>query len=456
MKKLFATLSRTPKITAAVITAAAAILIPATLWAWGPERPTFTVENAAPYVTFNSITNHHHVGDERNFVRIKEAGTDTNFSDKVSLKAGKTYEVMVFYHNNAKRELNDQMGQDGKPVGVAVNTKAQVKMPGRVAAKSTATITGLISASNANPATVWDNAYATTESAVALRYVQGSAEIASSNGAVKGQKLPNELFTTGTKIGYNQLDGVLPGCNEYSGYITYQFVVDKPDFTIDKQISVDNGNTWAESAKAKPGSTVQYRLIYKNVGTVQQNNVILKDSLPHGVNYLKNSSQIANSVTGGKYKETVDGITSDGGYKIGTYAPNGNAYFKYSAKIVDNDSLKQCGVNNLVNTVVAFTENGSRSDTATVVVEKECEEKPEVEKIKVCLNEDKKIVTIDKKDFDDSKHSTDLSKCEETPEVPEELPRTGATDNILAALGLGATVTAAVAYIASRKNSLVG
>ena len=376
MKKLFAALNRAPKRSAGLLMLAAAVIVPAVLWAWGPERPLYTIENAAPRVTFNSITNNQRVGNETNFVRIREATSGTLFRDDVQLQAGKTYEVMVFYHNNAKSALNDQIGPDGKPVGVARDVTARVQMPGRLDAGAKATITGFIDASNAQPKSVWDNAYATTTSAVALRIVPGSAKIASSNGAVNGKALPNELFTTGTNLGYNALDGILPGCNEYSGYITYQFVVDKPDFTIDKQVSVDGGKTWVESAKATPGSTVQYRLIYKNTGTVQQDNVILKDELPAGTTYVPGSSHIANATTGGAYKATVDGVAGAGGYKIGSFTPGSNNYFKFSAKIGANSTLAKCGDNKLTNKVIAFTENGSKSDTADVTVPKDCPPEP--------------------------------------------------------------------------------
>ena len=376
MKRFFGMISRAPKRTAGLLMVAAAIIVPAIIWAWGPERPTFTIQNAAPYVTFNSITNNQRVGDERNFVRIREVATGTMFRDDVQLQAGKTYEVMVFYHNNAKSELNDKIGPDGKPVGVARDVTARVQMPGHVDAGGTATITGFISASNANPGTVWDNARATSSSAVALRYVPGSAKIASSNGAVNGAALSSDLLTTGVKLGYNALDGVLPGCNQYSGYITYQFTVDKPDFTIQKQVSVDGGKTWNDSAKTTPGSTIQYRLVYTNTGTMQQDNVILKDELPAGVSYVPGSSLVANSKTGGQYQSTIDGITSSGGYRVGSYAPGGNVYFKFSAKVADNDSLPACGTNTLNNKVIAFTENGNKSDTAVVTVDKTCKPTP--------------------------------------------------------------------------------
>ena len=70
MKKLFAAFKNAPKRSAGLLMLAAAVIIPAVLWAWGPERPLYTIENAAPHVTFNSITNNQRMGNETNFVRI--------------------------------------------------------------------------------------------------------------------------------------------------------------------------------------------------------------------------------------------------------------------------------------------------------------------------------------------------------------------------------------------------
>lgn len=488
MKQLFDLVRQAPKRSAALLMVFAAVLVPAALFAWGPDRPTYTYASPAPHVTFNSITDNPKVGDERNFVRIREATAGTTFGDDVALKAGKTYEVMVFYHNNAASNLN----ASGK--GIAKDVMTRVQMPGRLDAGATGTITGFVSASNAQPGTVWDNARASTTDAVALRYVPNSAKIASSNGAVNGAALSSDLLTTGVKLGYDALDGKVPGCNQYSGYVTFKFVVDQPNFTVNKQVSVDGGKTWAESAKANPGSTVQYKLSYTNTGTVQQDNVVLKDVLPAGVSYVPGTSLVANSKTNGQYQSTVDGITSAGGYKIGSYAPKGNAYFKFSAKVADNDKLAKCGDNVLTNKVITYTENGSKSDTAAVTVNKECEEVPEKirvcdlaskdvitideddfdaakhsrdlndcketpapEQMKVCDLESKQIVTIDKSDFDSAKHSEDLNDCAEvpevvTPETPAELPTTGPTGAVLTALGLGALIAGASYFVTSRRS----
>lgn len=550
MSKLTSLIRRAPKRFAVIATLiAAAIIVPLTANAWGPSRATFTYENPADYVTFNSITNNPTVGDERNFVRIREAGTGT-FTDSAALQAGKTYEVSMYYHNNAKTSLN------ASGAGVAKDATARVQMPGVLQANEAATITGFVNASNANPTSVWDEAKGTNGSdAVALRYVPSSAKF-TSNGAINGQTVPDTLFTTGAKLGFDAQDGKLPGCNEFAGYITFKFTVDKPNFTVEKQVSTD-GKTWTQEVTSAPGSTVEYRLIYKNTGTTQQDGVVLRDYLPAGVTYVAGSTQIANSKTGGTYQATVDGVTA-GGYNIGSYAPNGNAYLKFKAKIAESNDKYVCGINTLKNVARATTSGGYKEDDALVKFDKKCVEpkdiqvcelstkkvitikeadfdatkhsknlddcKEVVKYVKVCELETKKIVTIKEADFDATKHSKNLDDCKEaeqikvcelatknvitideadydttkhsknlddckvvvkditvcelktkeivtiheadfdetkysknlddckeTPEVPEVLPETGITENIVAILGLGALVASVAYYIASRR-----
>jgi uncharacterized repeat protein (TIGR01451 family)/LPXTG-motif cell wall-anchored protein len=421
LDRFLCSVKKHPKRNTIVAAALVAIIVPAVIFAWGPSRATFTYENPAPYVTFNSITDNPKVGDERNFVRIREANSSDNFADSVNLQAGKTYEVMIFYHNNAASNLNDS-GQ-----GVAQNVTTRVQMPGTVKSGNTATITGFIDSSNANPGEVWDNAYAVANSGdVALRYVQGSAKIASSNGAVNGAALSDNIFSTGVKLGYNSLDGVIPGCNQYSGYVTFDFTVDQPNFTITKQVSVDGGKTWAKSVNASAGQTILYRLIYQNTGTIQQNDVVLKDTMPTNVSYVSGSSLIANTTTGGSYKSTVDGVTSNGGYDIGSYSPNGTNYLKFSAVVASADKLS-CGNNNLVNTVSAVTANGTKTDSTTVTVNKTC-------------------TTPTNNTTPPTTNNT------VTTSTPATLPQTGISTDILSIVGLGCITAGTAYYIKSKKT----
>ena len=92
--------------------------------------------------------------------------------------------------------------------------------------------------------------------------------------------------------------------------------------------------------------------------------------------------------------------------------------------------------------------NPDDCDDATVEV-------PKPEEMVVCRLSDKKYpVTIKKEDFNSSLHSTNPEDCKTTPvtPAPPELPKTGTTDTLIDALGLGALTTAILAYGASRRS----
>ena len=197
------------------------IVFLALVQAWGPARETFTMGEPSDFVTFNSITDNPSIGDERNFVRIREAGVGT-FGNEVDLILGREYEVYIFFHNNASASLN--------PIGtgIAQNTRVRSMLPDVVRAGERQRIGGEISASNATPERVWDHVYIANPSDLDLvpRFVLGSA-IIHSNGEIDGRVLSRNLFgEIGTFVGYNQLDGLLPGGAEFSGHIIYRFVVE--------------------------------------------------------------------------------------------------------------------------------------------------------------------------------------------------------------------------------------
>jgi hypothetical protein len=78
----------------------AVVIIPAVAFAYGPDRPTFTMANPATYVTFNSITDDPAVGDERNFFRVRDLSTGEAYGDTANLVPGHKYEAEVLYQYN--------------------------------------------------------------------------------------------------------------------------------------------------------------------------------------------------------------------------------------------------------------------------------------------------------------------------------------------------------------------
>ena len=49
---------------------------------YGPERTDFTMKDPAGYITFNSIIDNPGVGNERNFVRVKEYNSEKPFENQ--------------------------------------------------------------------------------------------------------------------------------------------------------------------------------------------------------------------------------------------------------------------------------------------------------------------------------------------------------------------------------------
>ena len=550
MSKLTSLIKRAPRRFSAVVAMiAAAIIVPVAVFAYGPERPVFTGDSPAPYVTFNSIKDNPDVGDERNFVRIRPSG-EGNYRENADLQAGKTYDVMVYYHNNAKTSLN------ASGAGIARNVMLRMQMESTVAANSKTNVSGFISASNANPTEVYDSASLTNTSAGAmdLSFVAGSAKV-TSNGAVNGATLPDSVFSTGTKLGFESLDGNLKGCNEFAGYVIFKVKANQPNFTVTKEVRKTGETTWSKSKAVKAGDEIEYLVGYTNTGTTAQNNVVLKDTLPKGVTYKAGTTTIidAKNPKGLLLDAKSDNATTSG-INIGSFTAGSNAYIKFTAKVDENDKLPVCGDNSLVNKAEIQTQNGTKSDTATVTVKKECKpvvkytcdslsikalsrtefqfttkytaenatfksvsytikdasgkvvdtktsngttlnytqttagkysvqatvtftvdgqtktvtsegckgefEVPKTPKdIVVCELATKKTVTIKESEFDASKYSKNYDDCKTvppvtppvTPPTPPELPHTGAGDNIVALIGLGALVASVTYYVTSRR-----
>lgn len=385
------------KLTALVAMVAAAIIIPATLLAWGPDRPTYTIENPADHVTFNSITNNPNYGDERNFVTIKDA-SNTNaggWTDDITVQNNKEYLVRMYVHNNAADNLDL----------VAHNVVARFNLPDY--SSDRIQIDGYLSSSNASPSSIWDQAVFTSSSDFSLDYIEGSASL-TNNVFTDGTALSDSVVSTGAQLGYTSLNGDIPGCFQYTAYVIFKVKAVTTDFNLEKTVRINGSTdkTFKESVSVKPGDKVDYQIYFKNTGGTQLTDVVIKDILPAGMTYVKGTTYLHNS---DGTKLVADGITA-GGIIIGGYLPGGDAYIKFTAQVASNDKLAVCGTNTLRNVARVTTESGSQEDTATVTVTKKC------------------IVT------------------------PPELPKTGMGENILAIFGLGAIVTSAAYYISSRRQ----
>lgn len=430
MKKIFQN-TKLARISALIASFLVAIILPASMiYAWGPDRETFTIEKPASFITFNSITNNPKQGDERKFVRVKEStAPDSAYGDTAALTPGKEYTVYIYYHNNAAINYNL----------TALNTYAKAEIPSIVKKGSTGTKgVGYIGSSNAKPTQVWDDISFTnkTNADIALRYIPGSATI-HNFGKTNGMKISDQIVGTGAPLGYNTLNGELPGCNEYAGYVIFNIRAEQPNFEVIKQVRISGTKTWAKSVKAKPGDKIDYQVEYKNTGTLPQESVILKDKLSAGLTFVSGSTRLKNAnYTTPKVME--DGITKNG-LNIGTYAPGSNAFVLYSVTVDKKNDLS-C---KLPNRVAAVTQNGTKTDEAMVDLGDACDPKKPV-------TPDECKPGIPEGD----------PRCDD-PAVPGgttpgELPRTGPFEVVLAVVGIALIVLGVAYWYATKKKGKKG
>ena len=484
MSKLTSLIRRAPKrLSAVALVFAAAIIIPTAALAWGPNRDTFTIANPSDHVQFNSITNNPNIGDERNFVGIREKGSTNTWYDSLNAQNDKTYIVRMYVHNNAATSLNL----------VAKDVKAKVNLPTTTGKE--VDITGFVSASNVGEkagtagtyAEVYDNAKLTSTENFNVAYVSGSLRY-ENNALPAGTTLPESIFTSaGAKLGYDKLDGNIPGCFQYSGYVSFeikpQFAT--PNFSVVKEVRKAGDKTFVESVNAKAGDTLNYRVIYTNTGATNQTAVVLKDTMPKGISYVPGTVKILDAANPASALVAGGDKLFTSGVNIGNYTAGSNAIVVFNATVDKAETLPLCGPNTLTNKASAQPSGQNpKDDTASTTVNKEClpskisvcelstkniisinETDFDTKKhsknlddcktpgtINVCELSTKNIISIKETDFDAAKHSKNLDDCKATPPVtPPELPQTGMTENVVAVIGLGAIVASAAYYIASRR-----
>jgi len=431
------------KSTLAVAATAAAIAgvaaVPAMVSAF--SRPLYSYQYVNEHdvgVTFNSIklADTDAAWAKKNNLELPLLTNETNFvgarldtgknegaknvweGTNITAEDGKTYIVRLYVHNNSQK-------QEAKDV--------QVRFHIPYASSSTQVVDGWLHSSNATPKEYLDDVTFKSVDGTPfhLEYVSGSALLENGGFASgAGVKLSDTITNHGnggangewTTIGYNALDGVIPGCYKYINYVSIRVkAVYDYDFTIEKQVRIsgDTDKTWKETVEAKVGDKVEFQLTYKNTSDKQQNNVKIRDVLPKNLRYVENSTKLKNS-TYPNGANIVDGKPSDilQGINIGNYAPGANAKIMFTAEVVDNDLA--CGSNTLVNWGQAGVGDTTIQDYARVHLTKVCENTPD-------------------------------PTPDPEPTPTPELPNTGPEMVAGGVIATGSIATAAGYYIASRR-----
>lgn len=401
----------------ALVAVSSATLSPIAVSAWGDSnggRKSYTIEEInsgvlGDKIVMNSISNST-IGDEKNFVGARldngDKGKDNVWNgNEITVEDGKDYIIRLYVHNNNPKGA-DAIAKDVTTTFTGLNKSG-----------SSIEVNGLIETSNGDPKNYWDNVVfkSSDGSTFHLDYYSGSA-LLENNGIGKngGKKLSDDIITNGVKIGYDKLDGNIPGCYQYAGYVTIKVkAVFENTYTVAKTVRKVGESEWKESVNAGIGEKVEFQIAYKNTSKANQVGVTVKDVLPKNLEIVPGTTKLYNA-------EHSTGITAEdsilNGLNIGTYTSGSNAFIRFTAKVVD--SSLNCGNNTLTNWgQVSINGNKVLQDSASVNT------------TKVCKND------------------------EPTPEpTPKEVPKTGASDIFTAVLGAGSLTTAAGYYIASRKR----
>ena len=391
-----------------------ATLAPAAVMAWGDSaggRTVYTLDeiNAGKLgdtITFNSIANGK-IGDERNFVGAKLSTDTSNVwkANEISVKDGDIVTIRLYVHNNSPK------GEKKIAEGVSAN----FSLPTTVAKSHT--VIGYLNSSNATPNRYWDEVKLTSSDDFYMEYVEGSAKY--TNSKMGTVALSNNIINSAVTLGYEKLDGKIPGCYQYDGQVTIQVKIHKSvTAKLAKTVRIKGAKGWNESVEAKIGDEVEFQIEYVNLTSEKVDNVMIRDVLPTNLEYVKDSTVLYNSNYQNGTKVVENTLTTSG-INIGSYGVNGNAYVRFTAKVV-NKSLA-CGNNQLVNWASSTVNSKVTKDDASVMVKR------------------------------------DDAKCHEqptppTPPTPPVIPQTGATEVTAIALGAGSVVTVAGYAIASWKK----
>ncbi len=171
------------------------------------------------HITFNSITdNISRGGDERNFVIAKKdkgfnpQNGDLWSSNVINVTEEEIYTIAMYVHNDNPNGMN----------AIAENVIAHVTLP--LESGKNLGVQCSIDSSNAVPTRYLDGVNFKSDRNFVLEYIEGSAVMKNTGiGKEGGYTLSDNLITSqGVLLGYEQLDGKIPGGSEYDLYVEFK------------------------------------------------------------------------------------------------------------------------------------------------------------------------------------------------------------------------------------------
>lgn len=385
--------------TSVTVSVGAAIAIPFFVNAYAPERAEYTIaEINAAYqdgtwspdkIVFNSISDSV-IGHEFNFVGARECTVRADgrcdplpegeywSADEITVEDGKTYLVRLYVHNNNPYGMTDEEKSKASAqeiansdAGTAQNVKAAFTVP--YTSANEVEVDGFIRTTSGEIPTYLDSVkFISQTGKFHLEYVYGSALLENNGIGAGGYTLSDDVVNTqsGTLIGYDKLDGRIPGCYEFDSCITIQVkAIFDYDFTIENEVRLADSidKSWHKAVEAKVGDKVEFLIGYYNTSDFTQTNVAVRDYLPNNLKYIEGSIKLKNSNHPNGVSILEDNLVENG-IIIGSYGPGANAYVMFTAEVVDKNLAD--GANSLVNYIHGGVGYITIEDSATVHVMK--------------------------------------------------------------------------------------
>jgi len=247
---------------------------------------------------------------------VANATQGTPYKEKVDAKPDEVVNVQVWYHNPTEED-------SGR---VARDLNVKITLPGTMTKNHV--ITSRVGGSNTNIET--HTVAVSTSIDTNISYIPGSAirrynSGTNANPVWVNQKISDSIVTSGFNL------SKLEPCWNFQESITIQARLTKPLLSIVKQVKTSDAEKYVTENTAKPGDTLNYKIIFKNEGNTELRNVMIRDNMPPGLEYIKGSAKLYSTIF--PNGTTLSDAVTSGGANIGHYAPGANAVVRIDAKV---------------------------------------------------------------------------------------------------------------------------
>lgn len=325
---------------------------------WGDSdggRSSFTASQVrygilGNQIVFNSIDGEHrpgdckavYPGDEREFVEVLRPDTDPEDNaswegERITIEDAKHYMIRLHIDNNNCRGY-EAVAKDTK-VALSIPTYSDIQI----------TVRGYIESSNATPPKYWDGIVFTStgDRPFHLKFKPDTAMIHNNSTKTNRAQLSNDIVLKATEggalIGYDALNGEIPGGSSFQSKVTAWIVATYDPFAVISKVRKLGEKEWYEAVDAKIGDQVEFQIEYHNASTEEQVNVMIRDILPGNLKYVLGTTKLYNMNYPKWAVLTPDGDILTRGVNIGSYPGSvdgqngGNAYVRFIAEVVDTD-----------------------------------------------------------------------------------------------------------------------